>query len=66
MFVDHISLMQLEYKVPSAEEEWENLLSINAEETPEAILRKILPLVLKGIVQGVLLNGNCLKIKNLF
>lgn len=62
MFVDHISLIQLEYKVPTAEEEWKNLLSLNAVETPEAILRKILPLILKGIVQGVLLNGNCLKI----
>ncbi|XP_065924572.1 uncharacterized protein [Magallana gigas] len=41
-----------EYKVPTAEEEWKNLLSLNAVETPEAILRKILPLILKGIVQG--------------
>lgn len=47
MFVHHISLIQLEYKVPTVEEEWKNRLSLNAEETTESILRKILPLILK-------------------
>lgn len=56
MFVDHMPLIQLEYEIPSAYKERTNLLSINPEEIPEAILRKTLPLVLKGIAQGVLLN----------
>lgn len=59
MFVDHMPLIQLEYEIPSAKEEWTNLLSINPGEIPKAILRKLLPFVLKGIAQGVLLNCNC-------
>lgn len=49
MFVDHMALIQFEYEIPSAKEEWTNLLSLNPEEIHEAVLRKILPLVLKGI-----------------
>lgn len=42
----------IEYQASSAQEEWKELLSLNANEMQEAVLRKILPLVIRGIVKG--------------
>ena len=47
-----ITLFLIEYQASSAQEEWKELLSLNANEMQEAVLRKILPLVIRGIVKG--------------
>ena len=47
-----ITLFLIEYQASSAQEEWKELLSLNAKEMQEAVLRKILPLVIRGIVKG--------------
>ena len=47
-----ITLFLIEYQASSVQEEWKELLSLNANEMQEAVLRKILPLVIRGIVNG--------------
>ncbi|XP_056021298.1 uncharacterized protein LOC130054736 [Ostrea edulis] len=45
-------LSSKEYRTPTPEEDWRALLSVNAESTPESVLRRLLPLVLRGILKA--------------
>ena len=46
-------LSYIEYKVPTPEEEWKKILAVDADITPESVLRKLLPLILRGILKGL-------------
>jgi hypothetical protein len=49
-----------EYRVPAAEEEWKKMLAVDADITPESVLRKLLPMILRGILKGLVYYGkNC-------